>query len=658
MDHTHERPVDSCQVGLAAGAQADRCKAAAEGLVSLSLPEEALHIQAAAVAAQQGALTREEMRLDRRRQELAQQEQQLGEHLEQKLSRLVKLREEARQAHATLRAERTAYEKRVAQILERLAAERRGLADQDRQLQARREHLGQLHGRLRKRWRRNWKAERAGLAQRELEIDSRSQRIREERESLDRAHQELAREQTRFRVEAELGRRYLRSERERLRRLQSELDQREAALTQTTTASAEEARRLALEKRQWEEQKAERVRDAEALETRIANYRAKLDELARQTAQNSSLQVPAENVETTTGPTLDASLAAERAPVSVAREPDPDHDARVASQMAALERLAGEIADQRRCLVEGCLRFVRLRDQWQSDSQSAAAALDELGQRLQGLEQSLLQRELAVEGAEKAVQQKFDDLADAQKRLEGWRALLVAKASAWEGDRHKRFAELQSREIIVQERLAALSRLEAVWRERRRRQVLALRSQRNACEQLRLEYALLRDQWSSRMSALAQQQRGLAQRSLALDQYELEQVQGAVDAAGMDRRLKELRLRSAALSASEQRHFARERSRLEAETALLERRLEQLYKQEQNTLALEAELESKLSAWEKEQEARQAEQARRDAEVDNLRQERLLQEAQLQLLHVEVERLARLLAGEKDAPPLLLGRAA
>jgi hypothetical protein len=643
MDNSNQRPAENaCQAGAAV----------------LFPYEEALHIQAAAVAAQQGALTHEEMRLERRCQELAQQEQQLGEHLEEKQSRLVQLRDDARQAHTLLRSERTAYEKRVAQVLQKLATDRRNLADQERQLQAGREHLRQLHGRLRKRWRRTWKAERAGFARQELEIESRGQRTQEERDRLNRDQQKLAQEQARFSAETAVGRRYLRSERERLRRLQTELDQREAKLTRKETAAAEEAQRLALEKRHWENEHGDRVREAAELETRIANYRAKLVELEQQVEQRKGLDALGERGGITRESSPIAPLPLQNPVAESDSPPDAGQNDQLTGRLADLERLAGEVADQRRCLVEECLRFLLCRDQWQKEGQATAADLDRLGQRLLGVEQALAQREQAVQEAEKLVQQKFEDLAEAQKRLEGEKALLVARASAWEGDHQRQIAELQSRELLVQERLDSLSRLGQLWQGRRRRQVLALRAQRSACEELRREYALLHEQWSTRMNTIAQQQRGLAQRSLALDQYELEQVERALDAAAMDKRLKELRRRTTALSASEQRHLARERTHLEAETASLERRLQQLYEQEQRTTDLEAELAGKLVVWEREQEANRLEQARRDHEFEILSQERHLQDGQLAVLRGEIERLAQSVIGEKDMAPVRLGQAA
>src|SRR5438132_4392872 len=121
------------------------------------LTEDALHIQAAAVAAQQGTLTQHEMRLQRRRTELEQHEQQLADHLEKKLQRLESLRDDARQAHATLQRDRAAYEKRVADVLGGLATDRRGLANQEREVQQRRDRLLQLQRRLRRRWHRRRK---------------------------------------------------------------------------------------------------------------------------------------------------------------------------------------------------------------------------------------------------------------------------------------------------------------------------------------------------------------------------------------------------------------------------------------------------------------------------------------------------------------------
>jgi hypothetical protein len=656
--------MDETSQGPATGAAQAGSAAAVEDRAAGSLPpaEEALHIQAAAVAAQQGALTREEMRLEKQGRELELQQQQLADHFQQKLDRLAALREEARRAHATLQTDRAAYEKRVASVMQNLAADRRGLGEQDRQLRAERDHLRKLHGRLRRRWQRSWAGEHAALSRRETEVDRRTQAAQEERESLDRERRQLVPEQLRFSNESALGRRYLRSERERLLRLKSELDQREALLSETQTAQAEEGRRLAQEKEQWEADRASRVREAEGLETRIANYRSQLAELEKERELATTADLAAQGTVPISAAadladknpgSLSTAMAAERSAESSSEQPD-----EFKARLVDLERLAGDLGDQRRCLAEELLRFVQMREQWQGESQATATDLEELGQRLAAAELALTQREQAVQRAERAVQQKFEDLADAQKRLEGWKALAAVRAGMWEEERQRVSADLQTRQTLLADRLAALSRLGEKWQERRRRQVQALRGQRAACEGLRRRYTRLCEESSHRLIALAQQQRGLAERSLALDQYELEQIKSAVHPEAMERRLKELRRRSDALAAPALRSQDRERSRLEGETATLERRLQHLYEQEQQALALQTELTGKLSAWEKDEEKRQAEQARREHELNSLRQQRQQQDGQLQLLRGEVERLARLLF-EGSGPSLPeLGRAA
>ena len=154
------------------------------------------------------------------------------------------------------------------------------------------------------------------------------------------------------------------------------------------------------------------------------------------------------------------------------------------------------------------------------------------------------------------------------------------------------------------------------------------------------------------------QQRQLAERTLALEQYQLSCVKNAADPAAGEKKLEQLRRRWASLSASVERIHARVRARLDAEAAMLEQRLQQLHDREQSNVALQVELMNKLSAWEQEQSAWQAEQENRQRELTGLRHERDQHQAQVQSLRLEVERLARLLIQDSGPSPLLLGRAA
>src|SRR5947209_6107387 len=75
-------------------------------IADLQAEQDALRIQAAAVAAQQAGLTEEEGRLDQGRVALQRQEEQLATHLEEKPGQLLELRNQVRAARVALRGER------------------------------------------------------------------------------------------------------------------------------------------------------------------------------------------------------------------------------------------------------------------------------------------------------------------------------------------------------------------------------------------------------------------------------------------------------------------------------------------------------------------------------------------------------------------------
>ena len=138
------------------------------------------------------------------------------------------------------------------------------------------------------------------------------------------------------------------------------------------------------------------------------------------------------------------------------------------TRLAALEGLAGELADQRLCLVEECVRFTRIKDRWESERQAVAIDLEQLGSQLQATAAGLAEREQALERAESALQQRIVGLEEAQKHFQGWKALLLARLSGWEAVREHTLAELGSRERFALEQLAALNNLHQRWQERRR----------------------------------------------------------------------------------------------------------------------------------------------------------------------------------------------
>src|SRR5262249_23465264 len=141
--------------------------------------EEALRVQVAAVAAQQAALTELESNLQRRKVALDQREAELAGHLEDKRRRLLELRDEVRQGHASLKQARAAQEAQVKELLNSLEAARQEAAEVQQQAQAERRRLVDLRVRLKRRWHRHWAGERAALKHRLAGADQQHHRLDE-----------------------------------------------------------------------------------------------------------------------------------------------------------------------------------------------------------------------------------------------------------------------------------------------------------------------------------------------------------------------------------------------------------------------------------------------------------------------------------------------
>jgi chromosome segregation ATPase len=633
--------------------------------------KEALRIQAAAVAAQQAALTEEEVRLHQRRVALAQQEQQLATHLEEKRQRLVALRDEAREARAVLQKERAAYEQRVAEILRSQVQARREISASQRQAQEERTRLIKLRRRLKRRWHRQWAGEREAMRRREAAVEQERQRLAKEWERL---RQEKARfNATRLRLngEIELNRRQLQTEREQLLKEQNEMreqarfrDEREAALLQAE-------QHLVKEKQRWETDRLRLQKEIEGLEARVSNYRRKIheqeQELARRDSDPRSLDVelianpssphPVSQVSLATAnhevPRDDASISS---PAVVPEGQQCDGQIRQQERegqhrLASLEKLAGELADQRLYLAEQCERLAQTQQHWQQECAEALAELESLGRRLE-------ERERALTIGEGRLRQHADDIAHLRRHLEGWKAQLTQREAAWDGERNRLLADLRTREESVEKRLAALGELRERWEKRRRHQVTRLRSKLATCEELRREWTTLRQEWLRRSDTLAHAQRAVAERALALEQYRQEFIGQAHNPKAAEKRLENLRRHWAARSAASTQALGKQRRDLEAEARRLEEQLQQLHRDRDDLAAREAEWASQQSAWEHEQALVEGEHAKLRHEVQSLHQQREHYEHQLATVQEEVERLARLLLEENDPAPLPVGQAA
>jgi chromosome segregation ATPase len=691
---------------------------------------EALRIQAAAVAAQQAALAEEEGRLQQRRAALKQQEEQLSAHLEDKRRRLIELRDQLRAAQSALRKDQAGHETKARSAREQIGAARRELSEAKKQVESERDRLVKLAKRMKRRWQQQAAAERTAIQQREAEVARRQREFDDEKEKLRQDREQLNQTRLRSNGETELGRRQLKADWESFREEQRREDERiqyeHADLRKRSLALDQRAASLAHAERELEDQRhhcqtahIQLEREAEGLENRIRNYRAKISDLEKQlldaqikaaaavpaatesvppassdsavpasegappavAAANSSEDtvpvepddnppvpkaeekppeaksepgvVPAEAPapsppSLTLVPALPAAAAAAIAETKAQTLPSPDENQLVQERLAHLEKLSGELADERLHLVEQCQRLVTAQHHWEQERDTAAAELEELGKRLQAHEAEIGQREQALHIAEERQRQLREQAAALQRHLEAWQARVTARETTWESDRDRLLFDVSSKEKLAELRLKAIGQLHERWLRRRRREIQWIQGERTAYAKLRHEYAALRQDLLRRSAQLERDQRALAERALAVEQFQQECVASSAYPAAASRRLEKLRSHWASLTTKAQKALNEQREALSKEATELDQQFGRLKKQANKITAQEAELSRQLSTWE---HARllandEIEQVRTNLQTSQAQRDRY--EKQVNDLRDEVERLARLLLDEAE----------
>jgi hypothetical protein len=614
-------------------------------------PDDALRIQAAAVVAQQAALTDEEIRLQQRRVALEHQEAQLASHLEEKRRRIIELRTQTRDARSELKADRTRQEEELAAVARDLETLRVELADGQQHLHDERVRLLRLRQRLRQRLHRHWMAERTALKRREQALDAQRADQEKTQERLHAERQEIYHIRLHLNGEAELSKRRLRDawsqlDRERCHweeqraRAQPELQARAREVEQRAIDLTDAEKALTEERRRWEQRRLQLEKEAEGLEARIRNQRHKLLEQAEALRR---LQAGAAH-----------SPEAPNAPEAAAEPKQPQREELeerrvVESRLAELDRLAGELADQRLYLAEQCQRLNLARKQWQEERDAAAAELEPLALELQQREQEVGARERGVAELELSLRQRQEDLKHQQHSLDAWQARLAVRTALWEGEREHLLAETRSREEKAERMAAAIAQIRRRWQHRRSQEVERIHAMLAACEQLRRDCMALRDDWLNRGKTLEHERRALAERALALEEYRFTFVRQAEDKAVVHQRLDQLRKRWHAEFDAAEQPAIRERQNLAREGEALRERYQNIAEEITSLAQRETELTQREMAHDQEQLQSQAEQDEIQHALASMRARAAIHERQLQDLNNEVERLARAMLDEGDS---------
>jgi pSer/pThr/pTyr-binding forkhead associated (FHA) protein len=640
----------------------------------LETHEEALRIQAAAVAAQQAALLEEEMRLQQQQSALTQQQEQLAAHLEDKRQRLVQLAEQVQATRTALQREREQFDSQTARHREELASSRLALDTERKKILAQRQRAESLRRRLQQRFERRLVAERLQLRARELAAETERQRLQREGDNLKRERQALTQARLLSNGEAELGKRQVLADWEKLwqevkawhqarDRKEADLAARARALSQREQALGDAERALGDDRHQWLHKRKLVEQEVQGLESRLISQRHKLNEhhaeLARAAARLGEArgEAPPLAILIENDPRYLQPL-----PPSPARSPEEAHlrelEVAINRRAACLDQIAEDLADQRLELVEHWQRVACVHQEWQQAQQAAVVEVASLAAALPLREQALLERQQALEAVEESLRRRQQDLTHLQHHLEAWAARLQVREAAWESERDRTLIDVQGREAVLIKQHEAVVALRQRWTGRRRQELERLRGEQAACEKLRQEYASLRQECWKRALAMQQQQHELSEQDLALEEYRRQLVVQAPNAAAVENKLERLRKRWAQEHAAALRETAEQFQQLHDEAAQLHQRGRDLLKVAEELTTREATLAQRQTAWEEQILQAEAQQERLQQQLQSTQVQRDRSDRHVVELRNEVERLARVLLDENDLPERKLPLAA
>jgi hypothetical protein len=596
----------------------------------LQREKEALRIQAAAVAAQQAALTEEEIKLAQRATALARQEAQLAEHLEAKRRQLAGLQEQVGAARAGLRRERSEFEQHSKSLLAQVEEERGEAAKARQSADRDRARFAELRRRLKRRWHAHWSRQEEAFRQREKELEREWLRLAQEADRVQFDRDARREDRLRCNAEMEIDRRRLVEARAEQAHEQSEWVRRRGEeqarlleqakrLREQESILAEVERDLHDEKQQWEGTRLHLRKEIEGLESRALNLRQKLIE--QQVAMLPSRESPPGSTNPP-GPTA-AHIA------------ETDFDS-----VELLERLAGDLADQRVQLTEQFARLALIEDWWRAARSEAVAELEAITRELDQRDSSLDKRERGIEAAEADLERSWEDLADNRCQLEAWRSQLAAREKAWESDRGILLTHAKANEELTKRELAALDDLRRKWKQRRRQDTAETKKAHAEFIEARRMYASLWEDCLRRSADMDHDKRSLAEKTLTLEQYRLELIGQAEDAAAAEKQIERLRRRWSSLFHEAERNLKQAQDALHAEAERVDARSQHIEQDAVELARRSAEQATRVTEWEDHQLHVDEANVRLRKELEALRLERTHQEKRITALKDEVERMA------------------
>jgi pSer/pThr/pTyr-binding forkhead associated (FHA) protein len=613
----------------------------------LQAERDALRIQAAAVAAQQADLGEQEAQLQRRRKALERQKEQLASHLEERRQQLLELREQSRKDRAAIKAETETARRQNEEVHAALKKEREAVQKELQLAGKERRRLIELRKRLRKRWRKHWSAHESVLERRAQELKAEQTNLECETAKLQRERVQLMQAQLRFNGEVELGRRRLQDEWQQLglaqqqweaclNQEQSERTARLRQLDRRGFALAEAEQKLSEQRRQMEQLQLHLRKEAEGLETRIHNQRLKLLEYDKQLTETASKR-PA---------VAESFRDSDCAPSASAPPRPPDVP-------CVLARLADDLSDQRRHLLEQWQCLLKLYEAWEPERSAVVVQFEKAARELVLVEQRLEHREQAILAGEKDLCRRHQALFDVRCSLEAWQARLTARETFLDNERVMLLADVRANEQRTESQMKRLEEMRQRRARRRGQEIEELREARAQHEQMRRDYVLLWQECQDRRAELIRERRELSAKSLAVEQLRQELLGRTEDTPAADKRLERLHRRHLTRLEEEERDLKRERAALIEETKRLDSRGGRLIRQEEALVDRHENWMQQVADWEDQQSAAADLEQHRQQELQRWQSLHERDEQQLTALREEVERIARLLLEESETivPP-------
>jgi pSer/pThr/pTyr-binding forkhead associated (FHA) protein len=645
--------------------ESDVERAAGAPAADVESQRDALRIQAAAVAAQQAALLEEESRLQQQQGALSKQQEQLAAHLEEKRQRLVQLSDQVQAARMALQHEREEFERQTARQVKEHATRQAALEAQAKKLQEDQKCSATARRRLKERLHKRVKAEQQRLQHLEQAHKAQQHQVAREWDKLKKEQDSIQQSRLICNGEIELGKRLLQFEWQKLWREQTQLkidsEQKETALAgraralrQREDALRDAERALGDDRHQWELRRKIVEQEVNGLETRLIQQRRRLNELQAELSKADARARDDASQTLLVGIPVEQAPAVGETKVPEGMTPEEAHlrelEAQINSRTACLTRLADDLSDQRLELVEQWLRLAQTQHEW---NQSHAECMHELECLSAGLpirEEAIVLRQEALTNSEDDFRIRQRELLQFQQHLEGWAAKVRLREASWQAERDQLLTDVTSREALAEKHLSAIGVFRQRWIKRRRHEIEQLRAEGAACEQLRQEYAGLRQEWWKRALALEQQERDLSEKTLALEEYRQQCVLRSQDAAGADAKLDRLRKRWQQDNAATMRATTEQFQRLQQESAHLQQRGRELLAVDEDLTRRETALVQRQAAWEEQALKAQAEQERLTQQVQSLQNQQQLGQVHIADLQQEVERLAGALLDETEPP--------